>query len=346
MTGKRRNTLGNLPQANGVLARLACARLNALGIDTKPLVERVGLSVQQIKNRSLRISARSQVRLLDIAAAESGDELLGFHLARDVDLREMGLLYYAAASSATLGDALQRLARYCSITNEGMAFHYHEGSYLRLTASYVDVARHSDQQQIEAFMTAVVLLTRQLCGRNLVPARICFTHFRNEVPSEFRAVFGGEVLFGSHTDEVCFDTVHKYAQIVSADPYLNEILIKICEEALSQRHEMESALRLRIENAIAPLLPHGKGHISDVSKILGMGERTLARRLASEGLTFAKILDELRSDLAKRYLKEDGLSISQIAWLLGYQALSGFTHSFKRKTGKTPKQARAEITTH
>jgi AraC-like DNA-binding protein len=66
------------------------------------------------------------------------------------------------------------------------------------------------------------------------------------------------------------------------------------------------------------------------------------RRLAARGLTLGKILDELRSDLAKRHIKDKDLSISQIAWLVGYQEVSAFTHAFKRWTGRTPTEIRAQ----
>ena len=73
-----------------------------------------------------------------------------------------------------------------------------------------------------------------------------------------------------------------------------------------------------------------------------MSQRTLARRLASEGATFSGVVENLRSTLAERYLKNQSLSISQIAWLLGYQEVSAFTHAFKRWTGRTPRVARSE----
>jgi AraC-like DNA-binding protein len=72
-----------------------------------------------------------------------------------------------------------------------------------------------------------------------------------------------------------------------------------------------------------------------------MSQRTLARRLSSEGLTFAEVLDRLRSDLATRYLSDADLSISQVAWLLGYREVSAFTHAFKRRTGMTPRDMRS-----
>ena len=89
------------------------------------------------------------------------------------------------------------------------------------------------------------------------------------------------------------------------------------------------------------MLPHGKVRASEIAHRLGLSRQILARRLSDEGLTFSDVLESLRSDLAERYLTEEDLSISQIAWLLGYQEVSALTHAFKRWTGKTPREARS-----
>ena len=99
-------------------------------------------------------------------------------------------------------------------------------------------------------------------------------------------------------------------------------------------------LRLELENAIAHLLPHGTARASEVARRLGMSHRTLARRLSSEGLTFSGILEEMKTDLARRYLRDEKLQITKIAWLLGYREVSAFTHAFKRWTGTAPRQSR------
>ena len=80
--------------------------------------------------------------------------------------------------------------------------------------------------------------------------------------------------------------------------------------------------------------------MEDVARSLGMSERTLARKLSDEGLNFTEILQQLRRDLAVRYLEDHKLHISKIAWLLGFNEVSSFTHTFKRWTGKTPSQMR------
>ena len=107
-----------------------------------------------------------------------------------------------------------------------------------------------------------------------------------------------------------------------------------------KRRTLSKSWRLSVENAIAPLLPHGRAGIGAVAEQLGVSRRTLARRLAAEGLTFARALDALRFDLAKRYLQEPRLPISQIAWLLGYGATSAFDHAFERWSGQAPRKMR------
>jgi AraC-like DNA-binding protein len=99
-----------------------------------------------------------------------------------------------------------------------------------------------------------------------------------------------------------------------------------------------------VERVIAPLLPHGKAKTSEVARQLGVSRRTLSRSLFAEGVTFAKIIEELRAALARRYLKDPALSISEIAWLLGYREVSSFTHAFKRWTGMSPIKFRSSQT--
>jgi AraC-like DNA-binding protein len=331
--------LTQFPMASGGLARLAYAFAVKEGLEIGSLLRKARLLPQHVDNSALRLNVKSQIAFLNLVAAAVGDELLGFHLAQDFDLREIGMLYYVMASSGTLGDALQRTTRYSRITNEGMQLKYRENERLVITFEYVDVARHQDRHQIEFFMVSLVRLVRQLSGCNLSPEQVNVTHHRDRFHSPFRKFFGCEVAFGSSIDEVVFASAIRPMPLASADSYLNALLIAQCEQTYAHRLR-PAELRISVENEIVPLLPHGKALAPAIARKLGMSQRTLARRLASEGLSFAAILDEMKCDLAKNYLREGDLPITTIAWLLGYQDVSAFTHAFKRWTGKTPRQSR------
>ena len=332
--------LASIPTAQGGLSRLAIARLKSAGVPVAPLLKRVGLTPELIAEPEERLSVRSQIALLDEAAIALKDDCIGFTLARDFDLREIGLLYYVMASSQTLGDALKRVARYSKITNEALVFGYREGNRLIISLSYSGVPRHSDRHQIEFCMFAVIRICRVLTGQNLVPQHFSISHHRSGGTSEMARFVGTKVEFGAETDEFALNVDARELPLIHSDTYLNDLLLKNCEAALADRRGDLSPLRTKVENAISSMLPHGRVPVKDVARSLGMSERTLARKLSDEGLNFTEILQHLRRDLAVRYLNDRKLHVSKIAWLLGFQEVSAFTHAFKRWTGKTPSEMR------
>jgi AraC-like DNA-binding protein len=336
----RKVSLDALPSASGGISRLIYARLRAAGIPPKPLLASTGLTLAQIEDRKARVTVQSQIKFLELASKALDDELLGFHLARDCELRELGLVYYVLASSESLADALHNAERYGRIVNEGVRLRIREGREIGIGMEYVNVERHGDRQHIEFWLTIIVRLLRQLTDRRLVPSRVRVMHHGRKMPAEFRAFIGCAIDFATGADEVALPGTTGQMPVASADLYLNDLLTRYCEEALAHRRPGRVVkLRSEVENAIAPVLPHGTASAPEIARRLGLSHRTLARRLADEGLSFSQVLHELKLDLAKRYLRE-GLSVSRIAWLLGYQEVSAFTHAFKRWTGKSPAQFR------
>ena len=333
---------GSLPNATGTITRLAYAHAKAKGVDPRPLLKKADLTLQQIKNTNLRFSVLDQINFLNLTASALQDDLLGFHLAQAPDLRELGFLYYVSASSETLGEALHQLSRYGSIANEGVSLKYSGGAHVGVSFRYIGVSRHLDRHQIEFFSTVLVRLCRHLTGTRLVPTHVKLAHRREGKYPELTEFFGTEVEFEAHVDEISFASTSRDMPIVSADHHLNKILVGYCEEALQRRPKKRGPFRSRVENAIVPLLPHGKARADEISRRLGVSQRTLARRLSTEQLSFSTVLENLKMDLAERYLADQDLSISQIAWLLGYQEVSSFTHAFKRWTNKTPRQMRSQ----
>jgi AraC-like DNA-binding protein len=335
---RKKARLSSLPTASGAIARAAYARALEARLEVEPLLKSASLTLHEIKNSQVRMPVKNQIKFLSTVAEKLADQFLGIHLAENIELREMGLPYYVIASSDTLGDALTRLARYSGLTNEGVRITCHEGKDIRVKFEYVGVSRLSDRHQIECFVVILVRLCKLLTGRSLSPTGVKLAHRRTELTAEIKKVFGCAVSFGSDVDEVIYPRTANSMATVNADTYLNALLVRYCEEALSSRREQSGAWRLKVENAIVPLLPHGQAKIDEIAKTLGVSTRTLARLLASEGCTFSGILEALRLDLAKSYLREQNLQTSEVAWLLGFAEVSAFSHACKRWTGKTPKQ--------
>jgi hypothetical protein len=143
--------LDTFPSAMGVIARLACERAKQQGVEVDLLFRKAGLTRQQIDDPRARLPVKSQIRFVELAAKALDDEYLGFHLAQKFDVRMGGLFYYVLASSDTLGEALQRGARYSTIVNEGVTLRLREAKGIRINFEYAGVSRHSDRHQIEFF---------------------------------------------------------------------------------------------------------------------------------------------------------------------------------------------------
>ena len=337
----KNSRLNDIPTAGGGITRAAYALASEARAPVASLLRRANLSIEQAKNPRLRIPVKDQIKFLNLVAEELHDEFLGIHLAQTTDLRELGLLYYVMASSDSLGEALRRVSRYSTIQNEGVRISYRAGKTVTVTYEYFGVARRLDRHQIEFFITMLVRICRTLSGLALTPSRIKVMHHRPHLLSEFRQLLGPNVEFSCDADELVYPGSIARTPCTNADPYLNALLERYCEEALARRRKRSATWQMKVENAIVPLLPHGQAHISTIATELGVSRRTLARRLAAEGLTFRKVLDDLRFDLTKRYLREEDLPISEIAWLLGYRETSALSHAFKRWTGRTPTRALA-----
>jgi AraC-like DNA-binding protein len=325
------------------MTRLAFQHARASGIATAPLLDRAVLSKRQIDDPKVRVRVRDQVEFLNLVGVAANDELLGFHLAHRCELRAVGLYYYVLASSETLRDVCQRGARYSGLINEGVAQQFIDGRQIGIRTQFMGVSRFEDRHQVEFWTATVVRMLRNLTGTRVIPQRVCFAHPRKAGIREMASFFGCELEFGAADDKVLFARSAGALPVLNADPYLNRVLLAICEESLERGSAARSSVRTRVENEIATLLPHGKARAALIANRLGMSQRSLARHLADQGASFSELLSTIRRDLASRYLKDENLSISQIAWLLGFQDLGSFSHAFKRWYGTAPRNAAVRV---
>jgi AraC-like DNA-binding protein len=338
----RSNGFNRIPSATGGIARLACAWLDEIGRDSIGILSKAGVTRQEARNPAIRLEVRTQIKLLELAAEEVQDEWLGFHLARSYDLRKIGLVYYVIASSDQLADALRNAERYSQINNEGIRLRFSmQHRTVKIALDYVNVDRDAERHHMEFWLVTLVRICRQVTNGRLTPSWLKTKHFRNGAPPEFRAFFGVDVEFGASADEICFPRHAALLSVVGRDEHLNELLRHYAEEALARKPRERLTIRLKAEDILLKLLPHGNAMVPEVARRIGMSSRTLSRKLAEEGTSFAEILDQLREALAKRYLHDETLPVSEIAWLLGYSEVSSLTHAFKRWTGMTPRGFRS-----
>jgi AraC-like DNA-binding protein len=332
-----------LPTVTGFAARRAMATLKASGVALAPLLQRAGLSEYDLHNRQYRISAAAQAQFLEYAADAMNDSAFALHLAERANPREAGLLFYVASAAENLGEALALLARYCRIVNESVrAELVPTGTGVVANIDFIGLPRHEARQAVEFSIAITMKALREAAGRAVRPTRLSFVHARNSDLRAFQRFFGCAVEFAASRDQFTLSNDTLATPLVTEDPYLMEALQPICDEAAKERNVAARTIRASVENEVQKLLPHGGAKKQTIARHLAMSARTLSRRLADEATNFDEVVDQLRRSLALKYIQEPGISLLQIAWLLGYEGSTSFNHAFRRWTGRSPSMARAE----
>jgi len=324
----------------GTAARETLSYLDRRGIDAEPALFGAGLSRRQLSENDIGVSVASQYRFLELAATEANDHLLGLHVAAEMDMRAIGILFYLAGSSPTVSKALEHLVHYSATSNEALVpeIFRHKDEVI-LTIRHVQQFDEPHQQFFELLALWFIRTLHTQTNLDFAPLRVTFTHARDTGQREVHRLLRCPVEFAQPVDSWVLPQHIMELPIVSGDNYLLRILTVHADELLTEEHSV-TGLQSTVADQLISLLPSGDSRAAAVAQRLNMSTRSLTRQLAREGTTFGEILERLRRHLASRYLAHDRMSIKQIAWLLGYSEPGAFTHAYKRWTGTTPKRAR------
>jgi AraC-like DNA-binding protein len=136
-------------------------------------------------------------------------------------------------------------------------------------------------------------------------------------------------------------TLVRFSRLDAARPFLtaNAGMWAFFEPELRRRLDDlagDATLGSKVRATLVELLPAGAGTTHGVARHLGISTRTLQRRLGDEGATFQELLADVREGLARHYLTQSSLSLTEIAFLLGYDDPNSFHRAFSRRTGRTP----------
>jgi len=324
----------------GIAARETLSYLDRRGIDAEPALFGAGISRRQLSQDELVLPVASQYRFLELAAVEANDQLLGLHVAAEMDLRSIGILFYLTGSSRTVAEALENLARFSQTTNDALVVEIsRQKDEVMLAICHVQEFDEPHRQFFELLALWFIRTLHKETNRDFTPSRVTFTHARNADLREVHRLLRCPVDFAQAVDSWVLPQRIMDLPIVSGDSQLLKILTAHADELLAERRSA-TGLQSMVANQLASLLSSGESRAAMVARQLGMSQRSLTRHLAEEGTAFAEILEQLRRRLASRYLADDRMSVQQIAWLLGYSEVGAFNHAYKRWTGTAPRRTR------
>ena len=258
------------------------------------------------------------------------------HLGSSLTLKDLDLLGYICLNSATLGDCLSNLTRYCRVLSDGFdQVIVQDTDGIAMVADVLDKKSVHRPQSTELRLSLYQPMLSALIGMDIDVLRYEMPHAQIGSLEEYDSVYRAPIHFNAIRTAIVIGRESLETPIVQADQHLLGILTRHADEVLERRPGTNS-LGHSVRTILATRLQTGETSIEDVSRELGMSSRTLARHLRDHGQTYRDILNQIRRDLALRYLTDGNHTYAQIAYMLGFTDVSAFSHAFKRWTGSPP----------
>ena len=315
--------------------------LTDLGIDPSPLFEAAGINLDSLTDPNTRIPAEAIRKLLTLVEKQPGTETFGLSLTKFIHPTTFYSLGVAAYCSNTLGEYLERMARYYALvtTNDTLELEDHgEQFFIRWNRSSAIPLPAIREDGIAAIFYTILRIATQ---NRFVLTRVELARPLPTVQRErYQEFFDCVVNFDARQTMLVFDRQLINLELTSADPEMATAYEQLTEQYVDQLQQMD--FPSRVQNELIRLLPVGISSKEHIAKALCVSTRTLYNRLDQAGTTYREILDETRKILATDYLSE-GLSVYEIAYLTGFSDTANFSRAFKKWTGHAPSIYRAVL---
>lgn len=319
------------------------------GVRRAEVLASAQISGEQLMEEDARISIHDEQAIWREAIDRTQDPLLGVDAICNAPAGFLGLPALLFGSASTLGDALAIAGHYMPLVHDGIQVRFEKNEdhvEIMYSVASSEGASEMDRGALAFFLAAVTVMGRQCSGRLPPIERLSLPGPAPATRAELARLvdlFGTEVIeFGASEPSVVLEQAALAWPSLAPAPRLHRVLKGYADELLLGRL-IQPRFLLRAKRHLLAELEGGRATVAGLARRLAMGERSLQRRLASEGSSFAELLDDLRRELAPSYLRERELGLSEIAYRLGYRSPQSFNRAFLAWTGKSPGRWRRDV---
>lgn len=315
------------------------ATIEELGGEADRLLRQLGL-VDAEHDPESWISYRSFLVLLERASRETGCPHFGLRLSKRQDVGILGALGFIIQQAPDVRTALRELITRFAYHNQGAQVSLLvDADMARLQFTCKLEGEVPTWQQEDLVAGIGVDMLRLLCRDDRVPSAVYLSHAAPENVSPYRERFRCPVRFDGEIPAVTFDAALLDATLDQANPQLLRLLESYLDDLQSVRpDDVSDATRRLIQQAMYA----GDCSIERVAAIMSVNKRTLQRRLKAEGTSFKALLDEVRFNAARKYLRESSGSLTLLSDMLCYSDLSAFSNAFRHHCGLSPRAWRKQ----
>ncbi|MCP2072680.1 UNVERIFIED_ORG: AraC-like DNA-binding protein [Pseudomonas lini] len=313
------------------------AFVESQGANADTILARAGLKRGLALKPSSAIPLRGYCRALNEAVTATKNDNLGLWFGEQFMPCYSGLLGYLALSAPTLKSALQGLLDRFPI--------HQQASYLRLNMCndlyYLeyqvwDTTVIDRRQDAELSLCKFLNIIRRAMGKQWAPLEVHFRHAKPAAWQEHRWVFGTDVKFGQSRNALVFRGDILAQPMPNADPTLQGVITQALD-GLSSSRSPTTSLAQQVKMHITEMFHDGSPHLEDIVRRMSIPSWTLHRRLSRENVSFKTLLEEVRKEMVPVLMRQQPMTISELATRLGYSEVSAFSRAFQRWHGVSPK---------
>jgi AraC-like DNA-binding protein len=313
-----------------------------MGADPTRLLESARLAAGSVERAGERVDLRSVVTLWSDVGRCSGRADVGLELAeRESSAHAFGVVGFRAMTSHTLHDALMAFVRHCHLVAEGSEAHVLASSD---TLTFELVLPYGEEPvgrwMADRGIASCLVLLCKWTGEPLSPRRVTFRHAAPADTSSYERAFDCAVGFGRHANTITFEREVGDLRLRTSQADVASYLDSVADAAAAElpRDDAGGAA----SQVVRLSLSRGAPSLPEVARRLGVSVRTLQRRLLSEGLTYARVVDGVRRDTAVRLVTSTTLPLADVCEKVGFADERAFRRAFRRWTGSSPAELRRE----
>ncbi len=320
-------------------------RLEEAGVRVPAVLRRAGLPHDLFAQTRILLNTTQFFALWQAIVEVAEDPAIGLILATESRKERFHPMGIAALATDSFGAAVEHMARYKKLCAPEEIVHRFEGPEDSAGKQWAIqfrwlLALDAEPQALVDYCFAWILtIARHGTGAPVYPVRIELLKTRPDLQSLERH-FNCPVLCGAPRNAIVFDAQAAALPFVTRNAELLDMLAPQLDQELSQYAGDEQSFLELVRGAIHQRLTGRRPNVEDIARDLHMSSRTLQRRLQEAGSSFLRILDEARHQMARYYLSNSVLELTEAAYLLGYEDTSSFARAFRTWEGMAPKNWR------
>jgi len=300
-----------------------------------------GIDLSHLEQQDSRLPLDQYQVLWKTALALTNNPALGLELGQILNTSKIGLVGHVVFNSHTMAEGLDEYIRLFSIVNEAISLTLEtDKDYAFLRFIHLNPTYYC-APDMERTMTLFLHRAKALFDSKIQWESADFQHAQPGYSDQYNKVFDCPLRFNQNYCQVVFKREYLDLSPKQRNPYIgsaarlyaNNLLKKLFKRSYSDK----------VKTLITQSIGTGNADVDHIAKQLNTSRQTLYRKLKAEEVSFQELLEEVRFSSAKEQLKETDLSLSEIAFSLGFGDLSAFCRAFKRWSGITPKGYRENL---